>query len=130
MSELTIQLTFEKPFDISDGSEPNKLQVKIWNDTLFLRQDDLAPIPVGTTVEKELPKMVDRETEEFFNDIGSFMATTGKGSLVAAFILSYFVSFAMSQLMSAVRSLQLITFMLIMELKYPPYIIEFFHMFF
>ena len=74
--------------------------------------------------------MVDRETEEFFNDIGSFMATTGKGSLVAAFILSYFVSFAMSQLMSAVRSLQLITFMLIMELKYPPYIIEFFHMFF
>ena len=74
--------------------------------------------------------MVDRETEEFFNDIGSFMATTGKGSLVAAFILSYFLSFAMSQLMSAVRSLQLITFMLIMELKYPPYIIEFFHMFF
>ena len=106
-------------YQISDASEPNELQIKIWDNTLFTRKNDGIPLPALTTISKVLPKMVDQQKYDTNAQIGSVFGDVGKLSLGLTFMLSFFIKAAMNQLLTIVRSLQIITHMMVMQLNYP-----------
>ena len=63
--------------------------------------------------------MVDKQKYDTNAQLGSIFGDVGKLSLGLAFILSFFVKAIMNQLLTIVRSLQIITHMMVMQLNYP-----------
>ena len=52
---MTLQLTFDMPYEIDQRPDPNILKIKFWDPYLFVRKEDRVPILRFTVIEKELP---------------------------------------------------------------------------
>ena len=54
---LTLQIDFEKPYEISMANEFNSIKINIWDPSLFIRASDMVPIAPLSQSLKILPKI-------------------------------------------------------------------------
>lgn len=118
-TQLAIQLSFDFMYEISAYSEPNELQVTIWNESLFVSKAHRLAVQKGSKLVSELPQMQDANKVESFKAMAEVISYVGKSSIGLAFTVSFCLKILLNQLLSQVRSLQLITHLMIMQLNYP-----------
>ena len=124
--KLTLQITFEKPYAISQADESNLVQINIWDPSLFIRAKDLVPIAPLSSSEQILPRIVNEETADKVETAGIALSTTGKGGIILAFLLGFGMNMGMNKMLSQVRNLGFVTHLMMMQLKYPATIALFF----
>ena len=124
--ELTLSLDFSSPDKISQFNEPNILVVKIKNPNLIVRKADGVTILKDSEFKKALPQQVDPSLAQAAESAGSAVSTTGKGQLIAGFVISNFSGFGINLLLGKVAVLNTITHLMMMQLAYHPIAVIFF----
>lgn len=62
--DLTVQLSFDRPFDISAFDDPNSVDITIKDVEFFVKLSDGWPLNEELTVNVNLPKQIDPELAE------------------------------------------------------------------
>ena len=90
----------------------------IWDSSLFVRRADGVAILPNSSEYNELPKIVDKKTFEPVENLATAISNVGKAGISLTIILIFF-GYSMNVILSQVRSLSIITHLMIMNLNYP-----------
>ena len=110
---------FDYPYNVTkDYGEENLVEVTFWNSTLFLRGIDGHKVPSGTKVDERLPKFINESWETVVKTVGVAISEASIKSLIALFVLNFFLTFAMNQVLSQVRNHAIIVHSMLIQLNY------------
>ena len=121
--KMEIQLEFENIWEISSDGEDNRLSLKIWNRSLFVRKSDQATV---TTVDGEdleffvkIPRQISKDQKYGLELLADTLGVALKGGLVASAAVSFATGYSMNYILGQIRSLGLITHFMMIQLSYP-----------
>lgn len=124
--QLLLQLKFDDPYEISTSEDlTNRLRVQVWNTNLFIRASDGASIENLVSSEFKIPRVTPEDSLNTSKTIGDGISYIGKTSIFLTAIL-LFVGYSVNIVLSQVRSLSLITHLMIMQVNYPGVSVIFF----
>ena len=86
---------------------------------MFVRKSDGVALQSNYESRVELPNISEETQEVETSSFGSTVAGVGMGALILSAFLSYFSFLAQNKILSQVRSLGLITHLMMMQLNYP-----------
>ena len=113
--KMTLHLVFDKPYVIR---RENIFVLTVTDVALFIRQKDGYAINEGTKLEQDLVVQIDKSLGETIDGLGNSMGYVGKGQLIILFLLSSFLSYGLSKIFGQVRSMSLVTHMMMMQLNF------------
>ena len=128
-SELKIKVSFASPYEVSADYEKNTLQVRVWNEELFIRQSDFAQLPFtdeARNLTKTIPLQISEGAAAALAAVGDSVGSGGQILTIGILVLNLVASYSMNQILSQVRSLSMITHLQMMQLNVPPSAIIFF----
>lgn len=105
------------------------LQVRVWNEELFIRQSDFVQLPFtdeARNLTKTIPLQISEGAAAALKSVGDSVGSGGQILTIGILVLNLVASYSMNQILSQVRSLSMITHLQMMQLNVPPSAIIFF----
>ena len=95
---LTVQMNFTDPLNVSAASIRDLLSVKIWNQTLLLTKGNLIPVQLfATPLNKTIPRQYSgTESEQMLIEVVEAAGTAGKVATVTSGFLSLVLGIGLS----------------------------------
>ena len=87
--------------------------------SLFKRKSDGKPLKDELIIEQVVPKQLDAVMAGRIRAAAGAISSSGQGAVLIFAVLSFFLKYGMNNVLGQVRSLQLITHLMMMQLNYP-----------
>ena len=103
-----------------DSAELNIVEIIFNESTLLISQIDGESLEIGPILIGDLPAYINSGLKEAMKAFGLAIQSSGKSSVILIFILTFIMNFSANTVLSQVRSLQMITHYMMLQLNYPP----------
>jgi len=118
---LTVQMNFTTPLNVSAGSIRDQLSVKIWNQTLLLTKDNLMPVhlystPLFTTIPRQFSGT---KSEQILLEVVEAAGTSGKIATFITGFVSVVINIGLSPIMGMMKGFVLICSLTCISLVFP-----------
>ena len=120
---MEIALEFEKPYIIGKEEEPNIMRIYFWDTKMFARASDYVEIPLDTKLDVVLRYQMSSSSKETVDELADTAVTST--SIIFVIILVLKLSL-LNQLLSQVRSLSIVTHMMLIAIKLPASVMVFY----
>ncbi len=118
---LTVQINFTAPLNVSAASIRDLLSVKIWNQTLMLTKGNLMPVqlystPLNTTITRQFSGT---KSDQIMIEVVEAAGTAGKVATVTSGLLSLALGIGLSSILGMMKGFVLICFLTCISLVFP-----------
>ena len=118
---LTVQMNFTAPLNVSASSIRDQLSVKIWNQTLLLTKGNLMPVELYTTpLNKTIPRQFSgTKSEQMFIEVVEAAGTAGKVGTITTGFLTLVLGIGLSSILGMMKGFVLICSLTCISLVFP-----------
>ena len=119
---LTVQLNFTAPMNVSSSSIRDMLSVEIWNQTLLLTKSNIMPVKLSKTpLDKAIPRQSKgTKLDQMLTEVVEAVGTVSKVSTVVTAFLSIFLGIGLSSILGTMRGFVLICSLMCISIVFPP----------
>ena len=118
---LTVQMNFTAPLNVSASSIRDQLSVKIWNQTLLLTKGNLMPVELYTTpLNKTIPRQFSgTKSDQMFIEVVEAAGTAGKVGTITTGFLTLVLGIGLSSILGMMKGFVLICSLTCISLVFP-----------
>lgn len=98
-SELKIKVSFASPYEVSADYEKNQLQVRVWNEELFIRKEDFVQLPFtdeARNLTKTIPLQISEGAAAALTAVGDSVGSGGQILTIGILVLNLVASYSMN----------------------------------
>ena len=118
---LTVQMNFTAPLNVSASSIRDQLSVKIWNQTLLLTKGNLMPVELYTTpLNKTIPRQFSgTKSEQMLIEVVEAAGSAGKVGTITTGFLTLVLGIGLSSILGMMKGFVLICSLTCISLVFP-----------